>query len=189
MQVRLRWWGGGRSSSFVAIIVRGHGRQWRVVFWSVVSWLSVVLAVRGWVVVVHGHSIFMSAGSWSSMGGSSTAAQHGWVVVVCGWVIHVVCRLWVVMVVLGGSHSSVCKWWQSFVGGCGRVWWALDHPRVGGRCPWVLVVNGGVVVGNGGAVVVVVRCAKGHRQHGMHALCACHVSRCGGAICWAPPLS
>ena len=36
------------------------------------------------------------------------------------------------------------------------MWWALDHPCVGSRCPWVLVVNGGVVVGNGGAVVVVI---------------------------------
>ena len=37
------------------------------------------------------------------------------------------------------------------------MWGALDHPRVGGRRPWVLVVNGGVVVGDGGAVVVVPR--------------------------------
>ena len=36
------------------------------------------------------------------------------------------------------------------------MWGALDHPRVGGHRPWVLVVNGGVVVGDGGAVVVVV---------------------------------
>ena len=38
------------------------------------------------------------------------------------------------------------------------MWGALDHPRVGGHHPWVLVVNGGVVVGDGGAVVVVPCC-------------------------------
>ena len=79
----------------------GCGRLWRSPFVDG-SWSSVALAVRGWVVVVHGHSIFMSGGSWSSMGGSSATAQCGWVAVVCGWVVRVACRLWVVVFVLGG---------------------------------------------------------------------------------------
>ena len=85
--------GGWGSSSFVAVVVGGRGRQWRVVSWSMGSWSSVVLAVRGWVVVVRGHWIFMSGGSWSSMWGSSAATQCGWIAVVYGRVVCVVCRL------------------------------------------------------------------------------------------------
>ena len=32
-------------------------------------------------------------------------------------------------------------------------------------------------------------CTKSHCQRGMDGLCVCHISGCGGAICWAPPPS
>ena len=82
------------------------------------------------------------------------------------------------------------------MGGRGHVWGALDHPRVGSRRPWVLVVNRGVVVGDGRAVVVV------PRRPGVWAFIGLEVAidtstwhahkpwvpcqRFCGAVCWAP---
>ena len=44
---------------------------------------------------------------------------------------------------------------------CGHVCGGCVHSCVGNHCLWVLVVDGGVVVGDGGAVVVVVPCHPG----------------------------
>ena len=58
-------------------------------------WSSVALDVRGWVVVVRGHSTFVSGG-------------RPWAVDVCGWLwssmggVCVVCHQWAVVVVRGG---------------------------------------------------------------------------------------
>ena len=42
-----------------------------------------------------------------------------WVAVVYGGVVHVVCHLWVVVVIQGGSCSSAWERWWLFVGSCG----------------------------------------------------------------------
>ena len=91
-----------------------------------------------------------------------------------------------------------CAWsWLSVCGGSYSVMVVWDRfILVGGRCPWVLVVEGGVVVGDGGAVVVVFphcpgvwgHCAKDLCQCGTHSLCMLHQWFCGGTVCWAPPL-
>ena len=97
-----------------------------------------------------------------------------WVAVVYGGVIRVVCHLWAVVVVHGvvfisvGAVAVVCgrswlsacvrSWSWSFVN-CGCSWSRVGVLiiHVGSRRPWVLVVNRGVVVGDGRAVVVVPR--------------------------------
>ena len=156
------------SSSLVAVvIVGGRGCQWRVVSWSVGSWSSVALAVRGWVVVVcgarrsrmgrgrpwaldlhewgvvvvnvgvvRGRSTWVGSGRlWagrpcgvSSVGGRGRP-WGGVVFISVGAVAVVVIRMCeVVVVVVCG-----CSW--------SRVGVLIIH--VGGRRPWVLVVNGG----------------------------------------------
>ena len=140
----------GWLSSFVAVIVGGHTLSSVGGLWS-----SVALDVHGWVVVVHGHSIFMSGGRL-------------WALDVCGWlwssmrVVCVVCRQWAVVVV----HVGVMFIYVGAVAVvviCRRSWppVGLDHPCVGGHHPWVVVVNGRLVVGDGGAVVIVVPCHPG----------------------------
>ena len=108
--------------------------------------------------------------SWVGRGCPWALDVHGWGVMVvnvgecrlwvldtCGWVVVVidrgvgcvVSRLWLVEVIRGGSLPSICEWSYSVV----AVW--VMFILVGGCCPWVLVVEGGVVVGDDGGVVIV----------------------------------
>ena len=122
---------------------------------SVGLWWSVALDVRGWVVVVNGMVVRSARCMWVGFG-------------LYGGVIHVVCCLWAVVVVHGGvaficvgvvavvcgrSWLSACEVMVVVV--CGRSWWRVGILIIHRR-PWVLVVNRGVVVGDGHAVVVVI---------------------------------
>ena len=125
-------------------------------------------------VVIHGGGVVVCGArpSWMGRGRPWALNIHEW-----GSSVGTQ-RLWVVVVVYAGRLCGV-----SSVGGCHCLWghrvhlcwsggghlWAvviicrqswppvgLDHPCVGGHRPWVVVVNGRLVVGDGGALVVVV---------------------------------